>query len=80
MPMHSETAQLPRIRACMPDGYLATLAQRTGCTQKQTISDVVRYESKNSKYWPAVEQLAKETDPAGFAAWQAANAPEVAAS
>jgi hypothetical protein len=61
-----------RIRDLMPDGFLFTLIERTGCKQKQTISDVVRFEASGSRYWAAVLQLAEETDPEGFARWKAA--------
>ena len=46
----------------------------TGCKQRATMSDVVLLEQTTSKYWLAVEQLAQETNPDGFAQWQAAKA------
>jgi hypothetical protein len=57
----------------MPAGFSRTLVERTGCKQKQTMSDVVLSENPRAKYWPAVLQLAEETDPTAYAAWAAAN-------
>ncbi|KUG06909.1 hypothetical protein [Solirubrum puertoriconensis] len=71
--MDNPATQPTRIRQLMPAGYLRILQTRTDCKQKATLNDVVLSESTNSKYWPAVEQLAQETDPNGFAAWQAAH-------
>ena len=62
------------MRALMPDGFLGTLADRTGCKSVPDLSQIVLRERTTSKYWAAVEQLAKETDPAGFARWEAAHA------
>jgi hypothetical protein len=64
----------PSIREMMPSGFLRTLLNRTGCKQRATISDVVLLEATTSKYWPAVEALAKETNPEGFAQWEASHA------
>lgn len=73
--MHANTeTTAPSIRALMPSGFLRTLLQRTGCKQRATISDVVLVEATTSKYWPAVEELARETNPEGFAEWEAAHA------
>jgi hypothetical protein len=69
----------PTMRALMPEGFTRILMQGTGCRQRATISDVVVLEQTTSKYWPAVEQLAKETNPEGFAQWQAAKADAMAA-
>jgi hypothetical protein len=52
--------------------------QRTGCKQRATISDVVLLEQTTSKYWPATAQLARETNPAGFAQWEAAHEAQAA--
>jgi hypothetical protein len=73
--MHANT-QTPAlsIREMMPTGFLRTLLNRTGCKQRATISDVVLLEATASKYWPAVETLARETNPEGFAQWEAAHA------
>lgn len=82
MPMHHQRPAV-RIRDLMPDGFLFTLIERTGCKQKQTISDVVRFETNGSRYWPAVLQLAEETDPDGFARWkdaQPSSTPAVTAA
>jgi hypothetical protein len=63
----------PSIRKLMPEGFLGTLADRTGCTSVPDLSQIVRLERSRSKYWPAVLKLAKETNPQGFASWAAAN-------
>lgn len=62
-----------RIRELMPPGFSRTLVERTGCKQKQTMSDVVLSENPRNKYWLAVLALAEETDPEGYAAWASAN-------
>lgn len=80
MPMHPSPDNVPSLRDLMPSGFTRELMRRTRCKQRQTISDVVLGEQTGSKYWPAVEQLARETNPEGFAQWQAAQAQEVAAS
>jgi hypothetical protein len=61
-----------KMRDLMPDGYLSILIGRTKCMQRSTISGVVLAEQTTSKYWPAIEQLAKETNPEGFARWESA--------
>jgi hypothetical protein len=71
--MEANTPPTPSIRSLMPEGFLRTLLARTKCKQKTTISDVVLQQSTSSKYWPAVEALAKETNPEGFAKWEAAH-------
>lgn len=63
----------PRIRELMPDNYTVALAARTGCKNVSNLSQIVRLEHTASKYWPAVVQLAQETNPAGFARWEAAH-------
>lgn len=62
----------PRIRDLMPDSYTVALSAQTGCKNVSNLSQIVRLEHTNSKYWPAVEALACKTNPAGFAAWRAA--------
>jgi hypothetical protein len=57
----------------MPDAYLSDLSRRTGLKSLPNLSQIVRLEQTTSKHWPAVEQLARETNPDGFAAWEAAN-------
>ena len=64
----------PKMRELMPDGFLGTLADRTGCKSVPDLSQIVLRERTTSKYWPAVEALAKETNPTGFAQWEAAHA------
>jgi hypothetical protein len=64
----------------MPDNYTVTLSAQTGCKNVSNLSQIVRLEHTNSKYWPAVEALAQKTNPTGFAAWKAAQVvpePEV---
>lgn len=56
----------------MPEGYLARLSDLTGVRTIPNLSQIVRYEQQSSKHWPAVETLARETNPEGFAAWKAA--------
>lgn len=56
-----KTEQTTPIRELMPEGYLPKIVEMTGVS-RQTISNVVCDERINSKIWPAVEQLAKETD------------------
>ena len=70
----------PGIRKLMPEGFLGTLADRTGCTSMPDLSQIVLRERTNSKYWPAVLKLAEETNPTGFATWAAANPDKVPAA
>ncbi len=63
----------PKLRDLMPDGFLGTLADKTGCTSVPDLSQIVRRERSRSKYWPAVLALAEATNPQGYAAWAAAN-------
>lgn len=70
MPM--ETTHVPTMRQLMPRGFLRALRESTGCRERSTLSGVVLYESTSSKYWPHIVALAKETDPAGFTKWEAA--------
>ncbi|MGI4822279.1 MAG: hypothetical protein ACRYFV_13800 [Janthinobacterium lividum] len=73
--MHANTQTTAlSIRQMMPTGFLRLLLDRTGCKQRATISDVVLLEATTSKYWPAVEALARETNPEAFAQWESANA------
>ena len=67
----------PGIRKLMPEGFLGTLADRTGCTSMPDLSQIVLRERTNSKYWPAVLALAQETNPQGYATWAAANPDKV---
>lgn len=68
----------PTIRDLMPDGYLAVLAERTGMKTVSNISQLVLRQQTSSTHWPQVEKLAQETNPEGFARWQAAQQPAVA--
>jgi hypothetical protein len=63
----------PGIRNLMPEGFLGTLADRTGCTAMPDLSQIVLRQRSRSKYWSAVLQLAQETNPEGYTAWAAAN-------
>lgn len=76
--MHENTPAL-RIRDLMPKGYIRKLYELTGCKSKSSLSDTVTYEVDTSQYWPAVLRLAAETNPEGFAQWQAAQTQPVAA-
>jgi len=60
-------------RDLMPDNYTVELSARTGCKNVSNLSQIVRLEHTNSKYWPAAVELARKTNPARFAAWAAAN-------
>jgi hypothetical protein len=71
--MDSENKAPLRIRDLMPLGFTRILRDRTTCRDKGAISDLVSIENPGSKYWPAVLRLAEETNPAGYAAWAAAN-------
>lgn len=62
----------PTIRELMPKGFLPLLCKRTKSGNLSNMSQVVNLENANSSFWPAVVQLAKETDPVGFARWEAA--------
>lgn len=70
---------IPTIRELMPDGFLRTLVSRTKCRQPAYLSNVVLSESVASKYWGAVEELAQENNPEGYARWKAAQAEPVKA-
>ncbi|MVN78944.1 hypothetical protein GO988_21655 [Hymenobacter sp. HMF4947] len=63
----------PKMRQLMPEGFLGTLADRTGCTSIPDLSQIVLRERVKSKYWPAVLALAEATNPQGYAAWAQAN-------
>jgi hypothetical protein len=71
MPIQTTSSPL-RIRSLMPEGYLARLSDLTGVRTIPNLSQIVRYEQQSSKHWPAVESLARQTNPEGFAAWKAA--------
>lgn len=62
-----------RIRELMPAGFTRILRELTSCRDRSAISDLVTTENAGSKYWHAVLELAEKTDPAGYAAWAAAN-------
>lgn len=55
------TKQPKPIRELMPDGYLRIIAHET-MAYPSTISEAVVSERTNSKLWPVIERLAKETD------------------
>lgn len=63
----------PTIRELMPAGFLPLLCKRTKSGNLSNMSQVVSLENANSRFWPAVLQLARETNPAGFARWEAAH-------
>lgn len=71
-----------KIRQLMPPGFVSLLATDTGLTDPAAISKLVNYEQHTRRGWPEVLALAEKTDPAGYAAWAAANPeklPKVAA-
>jgi hypothetical protein len=63
----------PTMRGLMPEGFIRTLATKTGMTDPAAISKLVNHEQAGSKHWPIVLTLAEESNPAGFASWAAAN-------
>jgi hypothetical protein len=67
----------PKLRQLMPEGFLGTLADRTGCTSVPDLSQIVLRERSSSKYWPAVLTLAQQNNPQGYAIWAAANPDKV---
>ncbi|MET4106008.1 HNH endonuclease signature motif containing protein [Hymenobacter sp. UYP22] len=69
-----ETPPTPTMRELMPAGFIKELARRTGCKSASMLSGVISLENTGSRLWPAVEKLAEETNPDGFAAWQTAHA------
>jgi len=71
--------KVPTIRELMPNGFLRELIARTKCRQSAYLSNIVLCESVGSKYWPAVEALAQETNPEGFASWKASQDEPVSA-
>jgi hypothetical protein len=64
----------PTIRELMPAGFTTLLCKRTGSKNIPNMSMVVSLENTASKYWPAILELAKQTNPEGFAKWEAARA------
>lgn len=62
----------PTIRELMPAGFLPLLCKRTGRKNISNMSQVVNYENTASSVWPEVVKLAKETNPEGYARWEAA--------
>jgi hypothetical protein len=73
------TNKAPTIRDLMPEGYLATLSERTGVKTITNLSQIVLREQTSSIHWAQVEKLAEQTNPDGFAAWKAAQPQPVAA-
>lgn len=55
------------IRELMPEGYLRIIAHET-LAYPSTISEAVVSERTNSKLWPVIERLAKETDSKAYKA------------
>jgi hypothetical protein len=62
----------PTIRGLMPPGFTTLLCKRTGSKNIPNMSMVVSLENTASKYWPEILKLAQETNPEGFAKWEAA--------
>lgn len=65
-----KTAETKPIRELMPKGFTRIIAQETKCT-RSTASTVVTDEITDSKIWPVVERLAKETNAAAYEARKA---------
>lgn len=70
-------AKVPTIRELMPDGFLRLLLLRTKTHQAGYLSNIVLTEAVNSKHWHAVETLAKENNPEGYARWKASQPESV---
>ncbi|SNC62440.1 hypothetical protein SAMN06265337_0670 [Hymenobacter gelipurpurascens] len=69
----------PTMRELMPTGFIKELARRTGCKSASQLSGVISLENTGSRLWPAIEALAEETNPDGFARWQHAQQHATAA-
>jgi len=76
LPMETTT---PTMRDLMPNGFIKELAKRTGCKSASQLSGVISLENAGSRLWPAITALARETNPTGFALWQAAQQHATAA-
>lgn len=61
------------IRSLMPAGFLGILVRRCKLNTTRYLQEVIALENATYKNWGEVLKLAKETNPAGFAAWAAAN-------
>lgn len=69
MPMDALTA--PTLRELMPAGFIKELGRRTGCKSASRLSGLISMEGPcTAREWPAIEDLARETDAAGFARWK----------
>ncbi|WP_426491108.1 hypothetical protein [Hymenobacter sp. 102] len=63
----------PTLRELMPAGFIKELARRTGCKSASRLSGLVSMEGPcTAREWPAIEALARETDPTGFDRWKEA--------
>ncbi len=71
--MHENTAPALRIRDLMPRGFVGLLVKATGITDPAAISKLVNLEQTTYTGWSAVVKLAQETNPQGFAQWEAAH-------
>jgi hypothetical protein len=76
-------AKTPKpIRDLMPEGYTRIIAAET-MAYPSTISEAVVSERTNSKLWPIIERLAKETDSKAYKArmeWLSATRGQMAAA
>ena len=68
------TAIPPTMRELMPAGFLPLLCKRCGTANLSNMSQVVNLQNTRSGYWSAVVALAQETNPEGYAQWEAAHA------
>lgn len=75
-----ETPTTPTMRELMPSGFIKELAKRTGCKSASQLSGVINLENTGSRLWPSIAALARETNPVGFAQWQAAHEPATQAA
>jgi hypothetical protein len=56
------------IRDLMPEGYTRLIISELGRGSASNICEVVMTEKTTSKYWPAVEKLAMQTDSRAYRA------------
>jgi hypothetical protein len=74
----ADTQNPPTMLEVLGKGWMKPLALSGGPKDSAALSRLVNYEQTTSKYWPAVEALAKNINPEGFAKWEAAHLPQAA--
>ena len=72
-------APAPTLRQLLPPNHIILLAQRCKLKSTRYLHDVISLENTDYKHWPEIESLAQETNPEGFAKWEAARAEAQAA-